>query len=215
MKMKFFNVFKIFLVSLCGIGLLITVFSFPSVKNVWAQMDMEDLMESIQESIQEDVKQTTKQQVRQETTEVITENIVQPTVATTGDPTITSTTGTASCDLTGTWLQTGGGTDFDSSADDTCTCTQTGSNFSCSCAEADGHTTASLSGSLTNSSTCAYSLSFTVTHADGTCTESGTGSLTLSEDGNSFTASVTTISFSGTHSGCGDPDPDTVTFTKQ
>ena len=216
MKMKFSSAFKFFLVSMCCTGLLITVFSLPYVKNVRAQMetemeiDMEDIMESIQESIQEDVKQTIKQQVRQETTEVISENIVQPTVATTGDPTITSTT--TSCDLTGTWLETGGN-DFNSSEAVTFFCTQTGSSVSCSGSSIIE--TFSISGSLTNPSTCAYSLSWTAIRKDGTCTDSGTVSATLSEDGNTLSLSATTTGGSGTAIGCGDPKTDSGTFTKQ
>lgn len=117
MKMKFPTVFKIFLIGLCGIGLLVTFFSFPSVKNVWA-LDMEDLMESIQESIQEDVKQTNKQQARQQTMEAITENIVEPAVAESGTATTTTDTGTdtgsggtgfnpvtsSGVNVTGSWL---------------------------------------------------------------------------------------------------------------
>ena len=212
MKMKFSSAFKFFLVSMCCAGLLIALFSLTPVKNVRAEteIELEDLMESIQESIQEDVKQATKQQVRQQTNEVISENIVQPTVATTGDPTITSTT--TSCDLTGTWLETGGN-DFNSSEAVTFFCTQTGSSVSCSGSSIIE--TFSISGSLTNPSTCAYSLSWTAIRKDGTCTDSGTVSATLSEDGNTLSGSTTTTGGSGTHSGCGDPEPGSVILTKQ
>ena len=219
MKMKFLMAVKIFIIGLCGVGLLVTYFSFPSVKNVWAQMDMEDLMESIQESIQEEVKQTTKQQVRQETTAVITETIVEPTVATSGDATTatstttttttpTTTPTTTSCDITGSWL--------DNTHGDICNLTQSGSSFSGTCTDDFDHTD-TVSGTLTNSSACTYSYSLTETWSDefGSCTETLSGSATLSSDGNTITWSETLVSHSGTATDCGVSDTDSGTLTKQ
>ena len=218
MKMKFSNAVKIFLISMCCMGLLITVFSLPWVKNVQAQMetemeiDLEDLMESIQESIQEDVKQTTKQQVRQETTEVITETEVESEVAETGEAAETeveSDTTTTSCDLTGTWVE-------NDANPATCTFTQSGSSVSGTCTSDDGHSE-TISATLTDSSACIYSYTRTETYSDefGSCTETFSGSADLSSDGNSFSFSDTLVSHSGTASGCGDGSGGSGSFTKQ